>query len=548
MEQRRPKRGRLTPIASLVSLSALALVLGLMSASGVSPAADRTRTQEAGLAAPVAVVALAGTPHLWIAGEDGLFHWAGDTRALAGRTVDWGSRREVGLDELRRLRRGSPWLSAGLLKSGDPIYFVKWESEWPAPQLLHIQSIADVELFGIDAANYGALVLDEAAWRGRFGIDPATLVKGTLAAAAAAAGTSVPASGAAATVTVLSHSLLRGRGSLEGQGWVTGELRNNGPGIAHDPLVDVAFLNAAGAVIATGTGTSSMALAPGEVAGYQVSLSQVPAHERLEVRARASTDKPGYALTQGVPVSAVSFHLDGPSDGTRTARASGAVTNTGSSAIEGLTVVAWFLSEQGEVVDVTATSRCCPSPLANGVSASTLQPGQRAEFDVGSFPSSINAWVGSARSVKALAFARPAPPPGSTPAPTAVPPTPTPVPTPAGTLRARLVSVRSAGFEESESTFEITGANPRSAVRVQVTADPWIMCSTQGCGPTPPKVAFGPVDAGTADASGRLLWSDRHPPYMSSHYTFIDSRGSTVGVDVGNDFRQGQPTIPNLPR
>src|SRR5687767_12443624 len=77
---------------------------------------------------PGALVALSGTPHLWIADDAGVLHWAGDTRALTGRTVDWGNRRDVSLTELRALRRGTPWLSAGLLKDGDPIFFVKWEA------------------------------------------------------------------------------------------------------------------------------------------------------------------------------------------------------------------------------------------------------------------------------------------------------------------------------------------------------------------------------------------------------------------------------------
>ena len=130
-----------------------------------------------------ALIGLAGTPHLWVADEVGVLHWAGDTRALDGKTVSWGSRRDVSLTALRALRRGAPWLSAGLLKDGDPIYFVKWETADPAPALLHIQSIADVELFGIDATNYGQFVLDRAAWEQRFGFSAATLRRGTLASA-----------------------------------------------------------------------------------------------------------------------------------------------------------------------------------------------------------------------------------------------------------------------------------------------------------------------------------------------------------------------------
>ena len=61
----------------------------------------------------------------------------------------------MSLDRLHTLPVGDPWLTAGLLKDGDPIYLVKWETDWEQPQLLHIQSIKDVELFGINGSNYG---------------------------------------------------------------------------------------------------------------------------------------------------------------------------------------------------------------------------------------------------------------------------------------------------------------------------------------------------------------------------------------------------------
>ena len=67
-----------------------------------------------------AVVALQGTPHLWFADEHGVLHWGGDTRALAGRHIAWSNRVEVSLEQLRTLPVGDPWLTAGLLKDGDP--------------------------------------------------------------------------------------------------------------------------------------------------------------------------------------------------------------------------------------------------------------------------------------------------------------------------------------------------------------------------------------------------------------------------------------------
>jgi hypothetical protein len=117
-----------------------------------------------------AVVSLAGTPHLWVADREGVLHWVGDTRALARRTVRWETRTEVSRAQLRQAPRGDPWLSFALLKVGDPIYLVKWETSEPRPRLFHLLSLADLELFGIDSTNYGAHVLDRAAWEARYGM------------------------------------------------------------------------------------------------------------------------------------------------------------------------------------------------------------------------------------------------------------------------------------------------------------------------------------------------------------------------------------------
>lgn len=131
------------------------------------------------------VVSLEGTPHLWIADEEGTLHWGGDTRALANRFVNWGDRRPMSLAQLRAFRVGDPWLSAGLLKMDEPIYLVKWEVDQERPTLLHIQSIQDVETFGINGSNYGSFVLDRGNWEARFGMNAAGLARGTLAAAVA---------------------------------------------------------------------------------------------------------------------------------------------------------------------------------------------------------------------------------------------------------------------------------------------------------------------------------------------------------------------------
>src|SRR5262245_46075333 len=162
---------------AVAPLLALALALGA-ARPGVAAAAGPVGPFERG-----AVVALKGTPHLWFADEQGLLHWGGDTRALAGREIRWDRRTEVTLDELLTLPRGAPWLSAGLVQTGEPISFVKWETGAPAPSLLRVQSIGDVELFGIDGSNYNALVLEGGAWEAKTGLRVDALPRGELAPA-----------------------------------------------------------------------------------------------------------------------------------------------------------------------------------------------------------------------------------------------------------------------------------------------------------------------------------------------------------------------------
>ncbi len=163
-------------------LRLLVLVVAVWLIGGAAP------VQGQGSFAHGAVVALQGTPHLWFADEHGVLHWGGDTRALAGKHIDWNNRVEVSLERLHTLPVGDPWLTAGLLKDGDPIYLVKWESNWEQPQLLHIQSIKDVELFGINGSNYGKFVIERDAWEQRYGISAAGLQRGTLPAATAVPG------------------------------------------------------------------------------------------------------------------------------------------------------------------------------------------------------------------------------------------------------------------------------------------------------------------------------------------------------------------------
>ena len=168
------------------TLRFLALIVGVLLIGGGGSVLGQ------GAFAHGAVVALQGTPHLWFADEHGVLHWGGDTRALSGKHVNWNDRRDVSLAELQTYPIGDPWLSAGLLKDGDPIYQVKWETEWELPQLFHIQSIGDVELFGINGSNYGNFVIDRPAWEARYGISAAGLQRGVLAAATASPASPAP--------------------------------------------------------------------------------------------------------------------------------------------------------------------------------------------------------------------------------------------------------------------------------------------------------------------------------------------------------------------
>lgn len=141
------------------------------------------------------VIALAGTPHLWVIDRTGTRHWAGDTRALSGMSVDWGTRGTAsGPSDLGTV--GDPVLSAGLLKDGDPIYLVKWETGWDKPVLQHIQSIEDVRVFGISSNNYGKFVIEKAEWQRRFGIAVDGLKREELPSAAKAGSAMPPRSSA----------------------------------------------------------------------------------------------------------------------------------------------------------------------------------------------------------------------------------------------------------------------------------------------------------------------------------------------------------------
>ena len=185
----------------LILTLALVLMAGASAlTAGAAPTAQQTLP-------PGTVISLSGTPHLWIADAQGVLHWGGDTRAIANAYVNWADQRPVNLQQLLSFQRGDPWLSAGLLKIGDPIYLVKWETNQAAPTLLHIQSIADVQTFGINATNYGTFVMERAAWEQRFGFNVDTLARGELQPAAQPAATATATAAPAPTATAATTKL-----------------------------------------------------------------------------------------------------------------------------------------------------------------------------------------------------------------------------------------------------------------------------------------------------------------------------------------------------
>lgn len=127
------------------------------------------------------LVYLRDTPHVWIADQQGVLHWVGDSLALRGRTVDWASLREVTRQELLQYPRGGPFVSAGFVTEGHNVFLARWEQWEPLPRLLLVGSPADLSLFGINGTNYGSLLFPLERWEQLIGIPAASLRRGKLA-------------------------------------------------------------------------------------------------------------------------------------------------------------------------------------------------------------------------------------------------------------------------------------------------------------------------------------------------------------------------------
>jgi hypothetical protein len=120
------------------------------------------------------VIALENTPHLFFLDENGAVHMASDPKALAGQNVDWFSRRDVTLGQLRQLDRGEPFLSLALVKIGDAIYLPQAPIDGRAP-VLRLVKPADLAVIGVTGENSGRIVLEQGAWEARYGLRTADL-------------------------------------------------------------------------------------------------------------------------------------------------------------------------------------------------------------------------------------------------------------------------------------------------------------------------------------------------------------------------------------
>jgi hypothetical protein len=81
--------------------------------------------------------------------------------------VEWGSRVEVVPEQLAGLPLGEPWLSAGMVELERAIYVPTAVGSAPEPVLLRVQSVADLQLFGVSDQNYGSVVLTPLQWEQR---------------------------------------------------------------------------------------------------------------------------------------------------------------------------------------------------------------------------------------------------------------------------------------------------------------------------------------------------------------------------------------------
>jgi hypothetical protein len=152
-------------------LLSLALAGSLLGATTAAALADALPQAPGG----GEVVALENTEHLFVRDGNGALHLVSDPKALAGQNVDWLTRKDISIDDLRRFNRGEPLLSLALVKIGDAIFLPQAPIDGGAPVLRLVKSPSDLSLLGVSGENYGRIVLEQGAWEARYGLRTSAL-------------------------------------------------------------------------------------------------------------------------------------------------------------------------------------------------------------------------------------------------------------------------------------------------------------------------------------------------------------------------------------
>src|SRR5262245_63240687 len=98
------RSNRISRLVRPALVSAVALSLwGALTLASAGASADPPADALPPLVPGEVVSLFGGRPELWVADDRGQLHFAGDTRALAGRPVDWSFRLQVSPQQLQTL-------------------------------------------------------------------------------------------------------------------------------------------------------------------------------------------------------------------------------------------------------------------------------------------------------------------------------------------------------------------------------------------------------------------------------------------------------------
>jgi hypothetical protein len=460
------RRGRRPGLALALALLA---ALGAALAGRVGPPPPVAAQGACGALPEGGVLRLAGSPHLFVCGADGLLHWAGDTRALlqhqaAGGALDWDGLRTATRAELLALPRGEPWLSAGLLQAGDVIGLVKWETG-AEPYVLTLPCRAADALFGLTDDALARLVHTPAAWAAEYGRPaPAPSLRDDPDAAAAGC---APAPATSATPAPSPTPTPQSSGGGGGAGPAPSATAGAAPAGAPGPAATVAPGAAGSGTALTGQGPGA-APSPTPAPGATAPPSAVP----METATATSTPSP-VATPMANATEAPSPTSTAPASSTATATVTPPSAPTGTAA-------------------PTATATPTPTATATGASLSA-SPARVVQGGT-----VTAAWSGAATSTGVLLLALYAPDADVDDNPldyrlfagAAAGSEPFPIPAwlPPGTYELRLFALPDSAGDvirlATSNTFEVT-APPTPTATATPTATPTATATVSGTPSTP---------------------------------------------------------------